>query len=53
MNNKDKQILKEKIKSAIRISAQKLIQKKKELGQELVVSDNGKIKTISPFDVKM
>ncbi len=53
MNNKEKEILKEKIKNAIRISAQKMIQKKRELGQEMVVSINGKIKTISPYDVKL
>ena len=53
MNNKEKEELKEKIKNAIRVSAQKLIQKKRALNQDLVVSVNGKIITISPFDVKL
>jgi hypothetical protein len=52
MSNKDKEILKEKIKNAIKISSQKLIEKKKALGQQMVVSENGKIKTINPFDLK-
>ena len=52
MSNKDKEILKEKIKNAIKISSEKLILKKKALGQQMVVSENGTIKIISPFDLK-
>jgi hypothetical protein len=48
MSNKDKEILKEKIKNAIKISSQKMIEKKKALGQKLVISENGKIKIIEP-----
>lgn len=51
MSNKEKEILKEKIKNAIKISSERFIQKKKELGQQVVVSENGKIKTINPFDL--
>jgi hypothetical protein len=40
--------LKEKIKRAIKISSQKLIEKKKALGQKIVISQDGKIKTIAP-----
>ena len=48
MSNKEREILKEKIKRAIKISAQKLIEKKKALGQKLVISEDGKIRVIEP-----
>jgi hypothetical protein len=48
MNNNERQMLKEKIKRAIKISSQKLIEKKKALGQKLVISEEGKIKLIEP-----
>jgi hypothetical protein len=48
MSSKEKEILKEKIKRAIKISSQKLIEKKKALGQNLVISENGKIRVIEP-----
>jgi len=48
MNDKEKVILKEKIKKAIQVSSQKLIEKKKALGQKLVISENGIIKVIDP-----
>jgi hypothetical protein len=48
MSNKEREILKEKIKIAIKISSQKLIEKKKALGQKLVISENGKIRIIEP-----
>jgi hypothetical protein len=48
MSNKEKEILKDRIKKAIQISSQKLIEKKRALGQKLVVSDNGKIIFIEP-----
>jgi len=48
MSNKEREILKEKIKRAIKISSQKLIEKKKALGQKLVISEEGKIKVIEP-----
>jgi hypothetical protein len=48
MQSNDKVILKEKIKRAIKISSQKLIEKKKALGQKIVISQDGKIKTIAP-----
>lgn len=48
MSKKEKDILKDKIKEAIKISAQKLIESKKALGLNLVVSENGKIKIVEP-----
>ena len=48
MSNNEREILKEKIKRAIKISSQKLIEKKKALGQKLVVSEEGKIREIEP-----
>lgn len=48
MSNNDREILKEKIKRAIKISSQKLIEKKKALGQKLVISEEGKIRVIEP-----
>lgn len=48
MNDKEKEFLKERIKKAMVISSQKLLLKKKALGQQLVVSVNGVIKTIDP-----
>jgi hypothetical protein len=48
MSNKEREILKEKIKIAIKISSQKLIEKKKALGQKIVISENGKIRIIEP-----
>jgi hypothetical protein len=48
MNSKEKEILKERIKSAIKISSQKLIEKKKALGQKLVISEDGEIRVIEP-----
>lgn len=48
MSNKDKDLLKKRIKNAIIISSQRLIQKKKSLGQKLIISENGVIITIEP-----
>ena len=48
MNNNERQMLKDKIKRAIKISSQKLIEKKKALGQKLAISEEGKIKLIEP-----
>ena len=48
MSNKEREILKEKIKRAIKISSQKLIEKKKALGQKLVISENGIVRIIEP-----
>jgi hypothetical protein len=46
MTPEEIEIHKERIKMAMKISAEKLIQKKKLLGQEVVISENGKIKII-------
>jgi hypothetical protein len=48
MSNNDREILKEKIKRAIKISSQRLIEKKKALGQKLVISEEGEIREIEP-----
>jgi hypothetical protein len=48
MSTNEREILKEKIKRAIKISSQKLIEKKKALGQKLVISEEGKIRVIEP-----
>ena len=48
MSNNEREILKKKIKRAIKISSQKLIEKKKALGQKLVISEEGKIRVIEP-----
>jgi hypothetical protein len=48
MSSKEKEILKERIKKAIKVSSQKLIEKKKALGQKLVISEDGEIRVIEP-----
>jgi hypothetical protein len=48
MSSKEKEVLKERIKRAIKISSQKLIERKKALGQNLVISENGKIRVVEP-----
>jgi hypothetical protein len=48
MTDKEKKEHKEKIKRAIQISAQKLRDKKRELGQKMVVSINGVVQEIDP-----
>ena len=48
MSNREKEILKEKIKNAIGISSLILVKKKRELGLQIVISEKGEIKTINP-----
>ena len=48
MSSKEKEILKERIKRAIKVSSQKLIEKKKALGQKLVIREDGDIRVIEP-----
>lgn len=48
MSSKEREVLKERIKRAIEISSQKLIEKKKALGQKLVISEDGKIRIVEP-----
>jgi hypothetical protein len=48
MSKNEREILKEKIIRAIKISYQKLIEKKKALGQKLIISEEGKIRVIEP-----
>lgn len=48
MSSNEREILKEKIKKAIKISSQKLIEKKKALGLKIVISEEGKIRVIEP-----
>jgi hypothetical protein len=40
------------IEKAMQISAEKLLEQKKKLGQELVISENGVIKIIDPKDIQ-
>ncbi|MFM6945625.1 MAG: hypothetical protein ACKOWW_00640 [Flavobacteriales bacterium] len=46
VNEKDQ--FKNKIKEAIKLSSQKLIEKKRALGQTVVISKNGKIQEVKP-----
>ena len=48
MSNREREVLKEKIIRAIKISSQKLIEKKRALGQKLVISEDGKIRVVEP-----
>ena len=48
MSNEEKELLKEKIKKAIQLSAQKLVASKRANGQSVVVSKDGKIQVIKP-----
>lgn len=48
MSTEEKDLLKDKIKNAIKISSQKLIEKKRALGQQIVISEGGKIRVIEP-----
>jgi len=48
MSSNEKEILKEKIKRAIKISSRNLIESKRALGQDLVISEGGKIKIVKP-----
>ena len=48
MSTEEKDLLKEKIKNAIKISSQKFIENKRALGQQIVISEGGKIRVIDP-----
>lgn len=48
MSTEEKDLLKEKIKNAIKISSQKFIEKKRALGQQIVISEGGKIRVVEP-----
>ena len=48
MNDKEKDLLNQKIKKAIQLSSHKLIASKRALGQTVVISKNGKIQEIKP-----
>lgn len=48
MKNSEKTDLLEKIKEAILLSAKKMVENKKRLGQKLVISENGAVKTVDP-----
>jgi hypothetical protein len=40
------------IEKAMKVSAEKLLEQKKRLGQELVISENGIVKVIDAKDIK-
>jgi len=44
--------IRDSLVEAMKISAQKLILQKKKLGQSIVISENGVIKTIRPEDIE-
>jgi hypothetical protein len=48
MGDKEKKALIAKIKNAIMISSEKMLSKKKSLGQKLIISENGVIKSVKP-----
>lgn len=48
MNDKEKELLNQKIKKAIQLSSQKLIASKRALGQSVLISKDGKIQVIKP-----
>jgi hypothetical protein len=48
MSDKEKELLKEKIKDAMKVSSRKLREAKRALGQKVVISEGGKIKIIDP-----
>ena len=48
MNDKEKELLNQKIKKAIQLSSQKLVASKRALGQSVVSSKDGKIQEIKP-----
>ena len=52
MKNKRTAVLREKIIEGVKISSQKLISRKKLLGQKVAVSENGVIREIDPEDLK-
>lgn len=52
MKNKELNSIREKIVKGMKVSAKKLVKSKKNLGQKLVISENGKIKVINPKDLK-
>ena len=51
MKNSETKEIRNQIIEAMKISAQKLIAKKKSLGQSIVVSENGKIRVIEANDL--
>jgi hypothetical protein len=48
MTPDEKKHLNETVKKAMKLSSQMLIEKKRTLGQSVVISENGVIKTIKP-----
>jgi hypothetical protein len=52
MNDKEKELLNQKIKKAIQLSSQKLVASKRALGQSVVISKDGKIQEIKRIITK-
>jgi hypothetical protein len=48
MSDKERELLKETIKKALKISSQKLRENKRALGQKIVISENGVIREVEP-----
>lgn len=51
MSNQELKELDALIEKAMKVSAEKLLEEKKRLGQEMVISENGVIKIIDPKDL--
>jgi hypothetical protein len=52
MSNREITEWRNRIIEAIKISAQKMLEQKKKLGQKLVISENGVIKVVEAKDIK-
>lgn len=52
MKNIELKLIRDKIVEAVSISAKVFIEKKRKLGQKILISENGLIKDIDPNDMK-
>lgn len=52
MKNKELHNIREKIIKGMKVSAKKLVESKKNLGQKIVISEDGVIKVINPEDLQ-
>ncbi len=52
MKNKELNSIRDKIVKGMKISAKKLVESKKNLGQKLIISENGEIQVIDPKELK-
>jgi hypothetical protein len=52
MKKNELDIIRDQIIKGMKISAKKLVESKKLLGQKLIISENGVIRIIDPSDIK-